>query len=220
MKTFDTKQQYADLIAKYRYDIRMTITLREQSRLYHDKFTKYLDIEKSKIFKNQYYVKELSEAVSQTNEYSTRAKNVLANYGKYLFCILAEYEKNGATDHEFAQLINCNMEKMEKYRQEYNGQKELSHSFFVEAILIHQAELPLVREKECFISVISELPLYAAMNAYYMQLLDSSPMLKEATYDALEDINPKLREGQFVVQEEENGSITVDKYYPPLRLLN
>lgn len=71
----------------------------------------FFALEISKTFKNQYKIIELQGVIDGLDDSIASNKAILSIAGDILFRLLPLYESSGATDHDFAQLINCNIRK-------------------------------------------------------------------------------------------------------------
>ncbi|KJS18550.1 MAG: hypothetical protein VR69_00185 [Peptococcaceae bacterium BRH_c4b] len=218
MIDLDTKKQWASILIRLKRNIKRVSKERKEVTELRRQHTERLKTEEEKTFKNQYYIAELREAILELDETCNSLKGRLAMFGEFLYDALPAYEATGSSDHDFAQLINCNIRKMEEHRQDFNSSGNQGHSFFVDAVFVYNAELPLAREKEDFISDFTELPFFDAMRTHFMFMLEVNQKMRQAAHDALDEVFPEMRAHQYIVNEGPDG-VTLEKYYPPLKLV-
>lgn len=214
----DIKKAWANLLIRQRRQLRRILKLESETRYIGRKLKDALATETSKTFKNQYRIAELQKGISEMDNCCNTCRNELAASGGLLFDILPMYEDSGASDHDFAQLINCNIKRMEQIRTDFDKGGTQGHSFFVDAIFVHHAEQPIEREKEDFV-VFSDLPFFDAMVTHFMKQMEANSKLRQAVHDKTDEIFPELRAYQYIVKESPDGEVSLEKYYPPLKLM-
>lgn len=155
----DIKKGWATVLVKLRRMIRELI--RQQKEVFRKRkdLKEVLAAESAKTFKNQFRIAELQNVLAEMDGACSDIEKQLFALGHLLFESLPAYEDSGASDHDFAQLINCNIKKMEQLRADFNEMDTQGHSFFTDAIFIFHAENPLEREKEDFV-IFSDLPFF------------------------------------------------------------
>jgi len=215
----DIKKKWGIVLVKIRRKLREL--LRQQKEVFGKRkdLKKVLDGESAKTFKNQYRVMELQKEIAGLDCTCSDIDNQLFVLGALLFEMLPIYENSGASDHDFAQLINCNAKKMEQLRAGFDKADGPGHSFFVDATFICHAEQPIEREKESFV-IFSDLPFFGAMTNYFMETMRTNPKMQKVAHDALDNFFPELQAYQYIATEGANGELTLKKYYPPLKLVN
>lgn len=217
MTDLGIKKQWQSILVRVKRNIRRVSKEQKQVTELLRQFKEQLKTEEEKTFKNQFFVAELREAILELDETRNNLKGRLAMFGELLFDALPAYEATGASDHDFAQLINCNAKKMEQIRADFGKGDNKGHSFFVDAVFIYHAEQPIEREKESFV-IFSDLPFFDAMTCHFMETMSVNPKMQKAAHDALEEVIPEMRAHQYIVREGPDG-VTLEKYYPPLKLV-
>lgn len=212
------KRQCQNVLVRLRRRLRVLCGDREKMLDMRRTLKENLESEMAKTFKNQYVIADLEAEISVLDDDRKEIDSLLNDVGGLLFELLPLYEKAGATDHDFAQLINCNIKRMERLRAYFNESDGQDHSFFVDAVFIYHAEQPIEREKEPFV-IYSDLPFFDAMTHHFMETMRTNPKMKKAVDNALDEIYPELRANQYIATEGVNGEITLKKYYPPLKLV-
>lgn len=212
------KRQCQNVLVRLRRRLRVLCGDREKMLDMRRTLKENLEAETAKTFKNQHVIADLEAQISVLDGARKEYDRLLNDIGVLLFELLPLYEKAGASDHDFAQLINCNTKKMEQLRAYFNENDGQGHSFFVNAVFIYHAEQPIEREKEPFV-IYSDLPFFDAMTHHFMETMRTNPKMKKAVDDALDNIIPELRAHQYTMTEGENGEITLEKHYPPLKLV-
>lgn len=214
----DTKKAWANLLLKLRWQLRRYIKQQRKLSDLRHKLKDNLAEEEAKTFKNQLRIASLRGAIRELDSILSEIKESIARCGGLLFEALPQYEACGATDHDLAQLINCNARKMERIRADFNEMDTQGHSFFTDAIFIFHAENPLEREKEDFV-IFSDLPFFDAMTRHFIRTMEVNPKLRQTAHDALDKFFPELRAHQYIVTEGPGGEISLEEYYPPLKLV-
>lgn len=212
------KRQCQNVLVRLRRRLRVLCGDREKLSTLRQTLKQTLDNEIAKTFKNQYMIADLQAEISVLDDDRKEIDSLLNDVGGLLFELLPLYEKAGASDHDFAQLINCNIKKMEQLRAYFNERDGQGHSFFVDAVFICHAEQPIEREKEPFV-IYSDLPFFDAMTHHFMETIRTNPKMEKAVDDTLDEFFPELRAHQYIATEGENGELTLKKYYPPLKLI-
>lgn len=214
----DIKRAWANILARLRRRLRGLIRLQKDLSSKRKDLKEVLAAESAKTFKNQFRIAELQNVFTDMDGACSDIEKQLFALGHLLFESLPAYEDSGASDHDFAQLINCNIKKMEQLRADFDERGRQDYSFFVDAVFICHAEQPIEREKESFV-IFPDLPFFHAMTHYFMESMESNPKMKKAAHDALDKFFPELRANQYIATEGENGELTLKKYYPPLKLV-
>ena len=212
------RKTWATALVRLRRQLRHILKLQNEAYETRQKLKDALATENAITFKNQYIIAELRQRIAELDDLCADYKNQLAASGGLLFDILPMYEDTGATDHDFAQLINCNTKKMEQIRADFNKRDNQVHSFFVDAIFIYHAEQPIEREKEDFV-VFSDLPFFDAMTVHFMKTMEANSKLRQAVHDKMDELFPELQAHQYIATEAPNGEVTFEKYYPPLKIV-
>ncbi|SPF49191.1 hypothetical protein SBF1_4380002 [Candidatus Desulfosporosinus infrequens] len=136
---------------------------------------------------------------------------MFANYGRSLLMLLPFYESI-TTDHDFAQILNANMQEVERYREDYmervtEGKRKPDDSFLTALIFVYKIE----PEDDC--------PFMDAMWHFYLQSIEENNELKTQMWNKAEECFPELRGCMVTLSEDENGQLVGQKYYPPLKLV-
>ncbi len=214
----DIKKPWANTLARLRRQLRGILRQQKEAHDIRQKLKDALAIETKKTFKNQYRIAELQKGISDLDIVCSDIESKLYVIGGFLFKALPMYEEVGATDHDFAQLINCNAKRMEQIRADFNERDTQGHSFFADAVFIWHAEQPIEREKESFV-IFSDLPFFDAMTVHFMKTLKANPQMRQAVHDKIDELFPELRAHQCIIREGTNGEVTLEKYYPPLKVM-
>jgi regulator of replication initiation timing len=95
--------------------------VRERKILYSElsRLKEQLEEEERKVFKNQYTIAKLRGAIDSLDTILDIYRYDSAILGEYAIHLLDEYEACGATDHDLAQVLNCSIKDMERYRRDY-----------------------------------------------------------------------------------------------------
>lgn len=215
----DIKKKMANHLVRLRRLIRFTLNKQNSILAILRSMKDDLAAEKAKVFKNQYMIAELEEIIANLDSLCADYENQLIKSGEFLLDILPIYEASGATDHDFAQLINCNIKRMEQIRRDFDEQEDnQGHSFFVDAVFVYHAEQPIEREKEDFV-ISWDLPFFHAMTHHFMRELETNSKLRQAAHDKLDELFSELQANQYIATEAPNGEVTLEKYYPPLKIV-
>ncbi|MCL6559609.1 MAG: hypothetical protein K6U74_12585 [Firmicutes bacterium] len=154
----------------------------------------------------------IKELDSQLDEYKRRS----AMFGESLIHLLDAYEASGATDHDLAQLLNCNMKDMGKYRSDYKESDGDHHGFFIAAVFEYRAEYRPRKGDGDFIPP-GITPLFDAIVDRFMLELETNRKLREEAWEKVEEIIPEIRGMQYVLTKGPGGEKRLEKYYPPLK---
>ena len=212
------KRQCQNALVRLRRRLRVLCGDREKISDMHRTMKENLEAETAKTFKNQYLIADLQAEISVLDDDRKEIDSLLNDVGGLLFGMLPLYEKAGASDHNFAQILNCNIKRMERLRADFEKGDKQGHSFFVNAVFIYHVEQPIEREKEPFV-IYSDLPFFDAMTHHFMETMRTNPKMQKAADDALDEFFPELRAHQYIATEGENGELTLKKYYPSLKLV-
>lgn len=211
------QNQTANALVRARRNIRTVSKAQKEIAELSQLFKKQLEVEEAKVFKNQYHIASLRGIVDDLNRMLDACKTRLAAYGEYLLHILLLYEAEGATDHDFAQIINCNVKDMEKYRREYT-ETGGDGSFFVDAVFVYHAEYR-ARKGDDGIAGFGDEPFFDAVSAYFLHKLKTNTEFRQMAYDKLEELFPEIRACQYVLKKYPDGKERLEKYYPPLKVI-
>lgn len=128
----------------------------------------------------------------------------LEEIGLYLGQLLPMFEKY-FSDHEFAQLVGANYKEVEKLRRDYDAEGHETPFFVV--LLLSGLEQD------------HDEPLANALAETLKRDLDEDSALKQRARNALEDIFPEIRVKYYTLVEDDEGKQTLEKYYPPLKVV-
>lgn len=109
------------------------------------------------------------------------------------------------SDHEFAQLIGANFKQVEKLRKEYDADG-YETPFFV-MLLLQGLEQD------------QEQPLAEVIVQTLKREFAEEPALGKRARDALEDMMPEIRGKYYTLVEDKEGKQTLEKIYPPLKVV-
>ncbi|WP_027356322.1 hypothetical protein [Desulfofundulus thermocisternus] len=143
----------------------------------------------------------------------------LAKIGELAIKALHLYESLGATDHELAQILNCNMKDLERYRQIH---KKFGNDvgFFVDAVIVYKAEL---RSRKCDDVFMDdnpeETPFFSALLATMLYQMENNKEFATKMQELVEDHFPEIRGEMYRLAKDSDGKEWFDKYYPPLKLV-
>ncbi|TEB08620.1 hypothetical protein Psch_02186 [Pelotomaculum schinkii] len=194
----EIKKKMANHLVRLRRLIRFTLSKQNSISALRRSMKDDLAAEKAKVFKNQYLIAELEEIIEDLDSLCSDYENQLVTSGEFLLDILPIYEASGASDHDFAQLINCNIKRMERIRRDFDEQEDnQGRSFFVDAIFIYHAEQPIEREKEDFV-ISWDLPFFHAMTHHFIRELETNSKLRQAAHDKIDELFPELQANQYI----------------------
>jgi hypothetical protein len=214
----EPKTQIANELVWMKRVIRENVKLQEETFDFLHLVEKELENEEKKVFKNQYYIAELRRLADDLAARLKSFKRQMALYGEYLLRLLPLYEAEGATDHDFAQIINCNVKDMEKYRCKHEETGDTG-SFFVSAVFVYRAEYRS-RKGDGGLAGFGEEPFLEAILAYFLHKFKTNAGFRQMINDKMEELIPELRAHQYVLKEGSDGKIHLEKYYPPLKVIH
>ncbi|SHF64954.1 hypothetical protein SAMN02745218_02792 [Desulfofundulus australicus DSM 11792] len=143
----------------------------------------------------------------------------LAKIGELAIRALHYYESLGATDHELAQILNCNKKDLEEYRQMHRKFKK-GVGFFVDAVMVYNVEH---RSRKCDNVFIGdnpeETPFFSALLATMLYQMENNKEFVTKMQELVEDHFPEIRGEMYSLVKDPDGKVRLEKYYPPLKLV-
>lgn len=174
-KAMETWRMISNQIIRLRRKARNELEVIRELRLKQASLDGRLEVEK-----NKYEIEHLESQVLALDEIIKSTFKVLAAIGK-LVVINLEWYDTVATDHDFAQLINANIQEVTKCRIEYEKNKEREHCFFVNLIFVQNIEPE------------PEQPLFEAIAQMFRQELVENWELRERAKNKAEELFPELK---------------------------
>lgn len=145
----------------------------------------------------------------------------LDSCGQQVLINLEMYERYGASIHDLAQVVGCNIRNVEKAYAKVINRSELKREdrndrIFIDLIFVANIELPVMKRKpDTLFGYEWFMPLKEAITEHFVAAMKRNPEFRKGTDEVLYKCFPELRAHMFTIKP--NG--TAEKYYPPLMLM-
>jgi len=169
--------------------IRLRREARQEVRNMNDMYSKKsefeerLRTEKAKEIRDESEIEHLERLVRSQDEIVKSTHRILASLGKLVTSILEVYGLV-ATDHDFAQLINVNVQEVARYRIDHERRGENTDSFFVNLIFGYKVESEPGR------------PLFEAMLKMVQCELDGNEEFRRMINDKVYELFPGVTDAR------------------------
>jgi len=194
-------------IVRLRREARREIQTMRDLRGKKSELEKKLKVEMEKTFKNEFEIERMECLIRSQNELMKSTLNALATIGELVTDNLNLYSLI-ATDHDFAQLINANVQELARYRKEHEEQGDKDSSFFFSLIFVNNIEPE------------PEKPLYNALFHAFFREIERNDDLRKLVQEEVLEVLPGFKyRPKYVLYDDALGNRIAEQVYQPLELV-